>query len=108
MPESWEDLSSWWWYDIYGLAIVAPLWADSDISYSDSKVSYQQYDSTLEYGCQDIALVNAILTRANEDAEAYAGFSKFETTWVLVVTWENIHPRVWRSSNDKVCDCERF
>ncbi len=106
MPGTWEDLSRWWWYDIYGLAILAPLWADSDFNYPDSKVLYQQYDSSLEYGCQDSALVNTVLARANEDAAAYAGFSKFETTWVLVVTWVNIHPRMWRSPHDQVCYCE--
>ena len=102
VPSSWSQLSNW--YDIQGLAVLAPLWTESDYNHQDSKVLYQQYDSAQRYGSQDRTQTDAMLSRASEDAVAYGGFSSFKATWVLVVTWVNMHPRQWRSPVDKVRD----
>ena len=74
------------------MAVIAPFWATSD-TYSafrdgQSKVYYQVYTESKESPSDILAL-------ATKDVRRYAtGFSKFEATWVLVVTWEKLCPYV--------------
>ncbi len=74
---------------------MAPLWADCNYCHSDSFVHYQQYDELGEFGSADPERTRRILDRASADALELGGFSGFEATWVLVITWVRMYPGKW-------------
>ncbi|XP_068679238.1 mucin-like protein isoform X1 [Montipora foliosa] len=94
----------WWWPQTFGayrwfdnMAIMAPFWATIDDywAFRDeySHVYYQVYQRTVQNTIQKAA--DEVLTLASEHVQLYdrsGGFTQFQATWVLVVTWENLCP----------------
>ena len=59
-------------------------------------VYYQIYKKNDRYSLDTRALsrLDHILTRVRNDVTGKGGISTFDPTWVLVVTWEGVLPRV--------------
>ncbi|KAI0230680.1 hypothetical protein LSAT2_019006 [Lamellibrachia satsuma] len=77
----------------YGFGILAPLWTDNDCSHG--KTFYHVYDSTKTTSDPvEKARMEAIMELAKDDVIKYSGELDFVPTWVLVVTWRNMLPRL--------------
>ena len=75
------------------MAVIAPFWATTDTYFAfkknHSRVYYQVYEESKESSSN-------ILDMAAKHVQNYAeGFSNFQASWVLVVTWENLCPYVY-------------
>ncbi|XP_058949574.2 mucin-like protein isoform X2 [Pocillopora verrucosa] len=91
---------SWWWPQKFGIyrwfrnmAVIAPFWATTDTYFAfkknHSRVYYQVYEESKESSSN-------ILDMAAKHVQNYTeGFSNFQASWVLVVTWENLCPYVY-------------
>lgn len=96
-----------------GFAMLAPLWSDTHVSSSATfssytNVYYHIYDSTdtLTRDVDETVTMNYVLEKAKDDAMNYGGVSDIEPTWVMVITWKNMQPRLWyRPYVEKVCQC---
>jgi len=90
-----------------GFGMIAPMWADNDANYGH--VYYHMYDTTT-YGITELERerTSHILKLAKKDAIDSGGMSEVDPTWVLVVTWAEMVPRVWYNAwSDQVgpiCD----
>lgn len=100
-PPTWDDLYT----DSLqqpiasgGLVVLSALWTDSDITYQQQSVSPEVYYHQYAKYEDD---VDQTLNRASEDALLYGGYQQFEATWVLVVTWVDMMPRLHRSDADQ-------
>ena len=91
---------SWWWPQKFGIyrwfrnvAVIAPFWATTDTFFAfkkhHSRVYYQIYEENKESSKDTLAM-------ATKNVRQYIeGFSNFQASWVLVVTWENLCPYVY-------------
>ena len=75
------------------MAVIAPFWATTDTYFAfkknHSRVYYQVYEESKESSSN-------ILDMAAKHVQNYSeGFSNFQASWVLVVTWENLCPYVY-------------
>ncbi|XP_039539015.1 sushi, nidogen and EGF-like domain-containing protein 1 [Pimephales promelas] len=57
--------------------VIAPLWADVDVS-MNGIISYQQYSN------------GSVLTQATQEINQYFPYLSFTATWVLVATWDRV------------------
>ena len=82
-----------------GFAMVAPFWVDNDARYGH--VFYHIYDATDD---DNMERTREILKLAEKDAIEHGGVSEVDPSWVLIVTWTDMVPRVWYNANaDHVC-----
>ena len=75
------------------MAVIAPFWATTDTYFAfkkkHSRVYYQIYEENKESSKDTLAM-------ATKNVRQYIeGFSNFQASWVLVVTWENLCPYVY-------------
>ena len=81
-----------------GFGMLAPLWGDNDARYG--QVYYHIYDTTTDHGTELMRQrTNELLKLAKKDAIEYGGMSEVDPTWVLVVTWDEMLPRVWYNAH---------
>ncbi|KAI0213904.1 hypothetical protein LSAT2_001008 [Lamellibrachia satsuma] len=85
----------------YGFAILAPLWTDNDCS--RGKTFYHVYDSKKTTSdATKQAEKDKIMNKAKEDIVKYSGELDVTPTWVLVVTWFQVLPRLnYNSERDQ-------
>ncbi|KAI0237078.1 Mucin-like protein [Lamellibrachia satsuma] len=82
-----------------GFAMLAPLWTDNDARYGD--VYYHIYDLTMPGStATDQARVKHIIDHARDDVIKNGGVSVTDVTWVLVITWSHMIPRMYYSRYD--------
>ena len=86
----------------YGFGILAPLWTDNDCSHG--KTFYHVYDSRKTTpDATKRAEKDQIINKAKEDIIKYSGELDVTPTWVLVVTWFHVLPRLnYDSERDQV------
>ena len=86
----------------YGFGILAPLWTENDCS--RGKTFYHVYDSTKTTSdATKRAETDQIMDMAKEDIVKYSGELGVTPTWVLVVTWFHVLPRLnYNSERDQV------
>ncbi|XP_071482117.1 uncharacterized protein [Diadema antillarum] len=76
--------------------LIAPFWADVDISQNRGEVYYQVY----EFLESNTANETAVLVDANERIQAFdSDFSSFNATWMLVITWSNLPSFISSNTN---------
>ena len=85
-----------------GFAMFAPIWTDSNAK--EGHVFYHSYDRAIAgLSDDDKARTMHAMTLATEDVRNVGGPSNFRPTWVIVITWENVLPRMsYDQENDKV------
>ncbi|KAI0231036.1 Mucin-like protein, partial [Lamellibrachia satsuma] len=83
-----------------GFAMLAPLWTDNDARFGN--VYYHIYDITQHTTTSDDqARVKHAINHANDDVIAHGGVSVAGVTWVMVITWGQLIPRMhYRLSYD--------
>ena len=83
--------------------MVAPFWVDNDARYG--RVFYHIYDATVGDNAEsEKARTREMLKMAEKDAIEHGGVSQVDPSWVLVVTWTDMVPRVWYNAYaDHVC-----
>lgn len=88
--------------DRTGFAMFAPMW--SDVNAREGNVFYHVYDqATTGLSDDERARTKHVMAKARVDVKRYGGRELFNPTWVMVVTWENILPRMsYDPENDKV------
>ena len=80
--------------------MLAPLWSNTDVpewsSESGNNVYYHIYDRTdaSQKSPNDRAVLDYVLNKAQEEALEYGGVSHVDPSWVMIVTWVNMMPRV--------------
>ncbi|KAK2190863.1 hypothetical protein NP493_66g06040 [Ridgeia piscesae] len=83
-----------------GMAMVAPLWTDNDATQGD--VFYHIYDlANAGSTSTDLARVQHAIAHAKDDVLASSGVSVTDVSWVMVVTWSNMMPRMYLSQYDQ-------
>ncbi|XP_033642813.1 uncharacterized protein LOC117302931 isoform X2 [Asterias rubens] len=71
--------------DINTVPMVAPFWADTDLTTSQGEVYYKIYQPSTS------ATDDAILAEASGRVrDQYSEFSNFNASWMIVITWENM------------------
>ena len=82
--------------------MFAPIW--SDVNANEGNVFYHVYDqATTGLSNDDRARTKHVMAKARLDVKRYGGRELFNPTWVMVVTWENMLPRMsYDLENDKV------
>jgi len=86
----------------FGFAMFAPMWTDNNAK--EGRVLYHVYDRAIT-GMSDDEKATALhaMTLATDDVRNAGGSSDFRPTSVIVVTWENVLPRMsYDPQNDKV------
>ena len=85
-----------------GFVMLAPMWTDANAK--EGHVFYQAYTQATAGLSDDAkARTERVMAKAIVDVKSLGGPSDFRPTWVLVVTWENLLPRVsYEAENDKV------
>ena len=79
--------------------MVAPFWVDNDARYGH--VFYHIYDATDD---DNMERTREILKLAEKDAIEHGGVSEVDPSWVLIVTWTDMVPRLWYNAHaDHVC-----
>ncbi|KAI0210407.1 Mucin-like protein [Lamellibrachia satsuma] len=82
-----------------GFAMLAPLWTDNDARTGD--VYYHIYDLTQPGSTSsDQARVKHAIDHARYDVITSGGLSVTDVTWVMVVTWKDMVPRLYYSIHD--------
>ncbi|XP_055860394.1 mucin-4-like [Biomphalaria glabrata] len=81
-----------WWPDLaYTVSIeanvLAPFWSYTN-PYSTGTVYYQLYDKANSSSA-------SVVSRATDEVREQYKLNKFNATWVLVATWENVEPESW-------------
>ncbi|KAK2162840.1 hypothetical protein NP493_1501g01086 [Ridgeia piscesae] len=77
-----------------GFAMLAPLWTDNDAQYGD--IFYHVYDLTQPGSTStDQARVKHAIDHAKQDVLNNGGVSVTDVTWVMVVTWTGMIPRLY-------------
>ena len=74
-----------------GFAMIAPLWTDNDGR--SGNVFYNNYDSSLENYYPAVA--TTVFQRAQSDIRKYSSYTDVTVSWVGVVTWSKMIPRMW-------------
>ena len=74
-----------------GFAMIAPLWTDNDARSGD--VFYNNYDTSIDNINSDVA--TAVFQRAQSDVRKYSGYTEVSVSWVGIVTWSKMIPRMW-------------
>ena len=85
----------------HGFGVLAPLYTDNDCL--TGATYYREYKSdTMSQNATETARVNAVLDRVKRAVHKYSG-ELINPNWVLVVTWENMLPRLnYDATKDKV------
>ncbi|KAK2158335.1 hypothetical protein NP493_1807g00024 [Ridgeia piscesae] len=79
-----------------GFAMLAPLWTDNDARYG--QVYYHIYDKTQPGPTsKDKARVKHAVDHARDDVIENGGVSVTAVTWVMVITWSHMLPRMYYS-----------
>ncbi|KAK2165544.1 hypothetical protein NP493_1362g01015 [Ridgeia piscesae] len=80
-----------------GFAMLAPLWTDNDAR--KGKVYYHIYDLTQPGSTlTDKARVKHAVDYAKDDVVENSGVSVTDVTWVMVITWSDMLPRMYYST----------
>ncbi|KAK2160812.1 hypothetical protein NP493_1626g00009 [Ridgeia piscesae] len=79
-----------------GFAMLAPLWTDNNARYGE--VYYHIYDLTQPGSTPtDKARVKHAVDHARDDVVENSGVSVTDVTWVIVITWNRMLPRMYYS-----------
>ncbi|KAI0225835.1 Mucin-like protein [Lamellibrachia satsuma] len=82
-----------------GIVMMAPLWTDNDAIYGD--VYYHIYDlNNAGSTSTDMARVQHAIAHAKDDVLASSGVSVTDVSWVMVITWSQMVPRMYLSKHD--------
>ena len=77
-----------------GFAMFAPLWADAN--FKNGRVTYRVYDRTdSRLSVTERLQTKHVLQLAKEDTALYGGSSAIDPSWVMVVTWVDVTPRMF-------------
>jgi len=92
-PSWWPYLysSGWDWGWGINSGVIAPFWADIDLSYTDGKVYVGHFSRS--YAEESVTPQAAEVFEAVKDLVLYAaGDTGFLPTEVVTVTWQNVRP----------------
>ncbi|KAK2190867.1 hypothetical protein NP493_66g06051 [Ridgeia piscesae] len=79
-----------------GMVMMAPLWTDNDATKGD--VYYHIYDLAKAGSTStDLARVQHAIAHAKKDILSSSGVSVTDVSWVMVVTWSKMMPRMYPS-----------
>ncbi|KAK2190852.1 hypothetical protein NP493_66g04024 [Ridgeia piscesae] len=79
-----------------GITVMAPLWTDNDATQGD--VFYHIYDlANAGSTATDLARVQHAIAHAKEDILSSSDVSVTDVSWVMVVTWSKMMPRMYPS-----------
>ncbi|KAK2167442.1 hypothetical protein NP493_1275g00055 [Ridgeia piscesae] len=80
-----------------GFALFAPLWTDAN--FQRGRVTYHIYDRTdTKVSETEKYRVKHALQLAKEDTVEYGGSSSIDPSWVMVISWVDLTPRMYYSS----------